>query len=378
MAQAMAQRRGKAPSRRRAARSGKRGGRRPKTEYDKREIAAAVCKYFCQGYPVREIVAAVHEDYGITLNREEPYAIVRDVARRGQLRYEPPQHVVLQNRLRNAHPWLQDVQVVHTTVVRDVADEAAKTLVGLLQRYRKEKGRDQVHIGFAGGHTMRALARALARRLCEPSEHLPERVVFHALAAGFDPQHPTTDPNAFFGYFVNEPVMQVEPLFHGLSSLAIVNSEDVENLKKLPDIEQAFADVKKVDIVVTTATDWSDKHSALRTRMERSAQSMRTLEEERCVGDILWRPIAEHGPIEAETEIRALTLIELSELPKLIRGGTKVLLMLAPCGGKGCNLPKGRLLRDVLNMRDSLLTHLVVDSRSAGEMMRLSAPSPDL
>ena len=128
---------------------------------------------------------------------------------------------------------------------------------------------------------------------------------------------------------------------------------------------------------MTSATDWSDKHSALRKRMERSDQSMRTLEEERCVGDILWRPIAEHGPIEAETEIRALTLIELSELPMLIRRGTKVLVMLAPCGGRGCNMPKGRLLRDVLNMKTSLVTHLVVDSRSAGEMMRLSTTSPD-
>ncbi len=95
------------------------------------------------------------------------------------------------------------------------------------------------------------------------------------------------------------------------------------------------------------------------------------LEAASCRGDIFWRPIADDGPIQADTDTRALTLIELSDLPGLIRAGKRVLLMLAPCGK--CHRPKGRLLKCVLEQKRPIITDLVVDSRSVEQALRIGA-----
>ena len=94
------------------------------------------------------------------------------------------------------------------------------------------------------------------------------------------------------------------------------------------------------------------------------------LDKEKCVGDVLWRPIARTGPIVTETKLRALTLVELTDLPKLIKRGKQVLLMLAPCGV--CHEPKGELFKTVLNLAPSqqIVTNVVVDSVTTGQMLR--------
>ena len=164
--------------------------------------------------------------------------------------------------------------------------------------------------------------------------------------------------------------MQVTAEFVGLSAPSMVKPEDIPSLRDLSEIDGAFKAVDDIDIIVTSGTEWLDDESALRHRMQRSQKSVRALESAGCVGDILWRPIAEDGPIEEETEIRALTLIELGELESFIQRGKRVLLMLAPCGR--CHAPKGRLLRCVLKQDRTLITDLVVDSRSVAQMIRLS------
>jgi DNA-binding transcriptional regulator LsrR (DeoR family) len=331
-----------------------------------------VCNLLCEGYTVKKMQQVVLEKYpDAVLKREDFYGLVRYAARRGWLSFQPPQNHRLADQIRARHAWLRGVRVVHTAVLRDVANEAALALVGLLQAYRREWDRQEVHIGFTGGHSMRMLARSFADRLSEPPEELPDSVVFHALAAGFDPTDPTTNPNAFFTYFLNKPMLQVKPSFLGLSAPAMVTPEALEAMKELADIKDAFASVRGLDIVVTSGADWSDEDCALRRRMQGSTASVEALQNEGCVGDILWRPIADHGPIETETELRALSLIELGQLPTIIRGGTRVLLMLGPCGR--CGDPKGRLLRCVLQQRRPIITDLVVDSRTASDLGRAGA-----
>ena len=94
------------------------------------------------------------------------------------------------------------------------------------------------------------------------------------------------------------------------------------------------------------------------------------VDQEKCVGDVLWRPIARTGPIVTETKLRALTLVELTDLPRMIKRDKQVLLMLAPCGM--CHEPKGELLDTILNLDPSqqIVTNVVVDSVTAGQMLR--------
>ena len=58
---------------------------------ERRELISAVCRFFCKGYTVRQILLAMAEEYPqVELKREDPYALVRDAARRGWLRFRPP------------------------------------------------------------------------------------------------------------------------------------------------------------------------------------------------------------------------------------------------------------------------------------------------
>ena len=61
--------------------------------------------------------------------------------------------------------------------------------------------------------------------------------------------------------------------------------------------------------------------------------------------------------------MRAVTLMELSDLPDFIKRGKQVLLLVGPCGQ--CGGPKEEVLESVLTHKRKLITHLVVDSRSA-------------
>ena len=89
------------------------------------------------------------------------------------------------------------------------------------------------------------------------------------------------------------------------------------------------------------------------------------LEKHEIIGDLLWRPISKRGPIEIELSRRAFTLVELRQLKQFAKQGKQVLLTLAPCGI--CRELKGRLLNCALE--HEIVTHVVVDTRSAGQAL---------
>ncbi len=329
------------------------------------EILALVCKYFCQGHTAPEIKEIMHDRHKIDMPREEPYQLVAHAAARGWLRFVAPHEYALRERIkRQCSAWLQDVDVVHTSVFEDVAMHGAEMLMELVQRHHLPPySKDVVHIGFAGGHAMRMTAQAFARILGQTTDNLPKAVVFHALVAGFDVQDPTTDPNAFFTYFVSDPAIQIRTGFVGLHAPAVVHTRQFAELQDLDGIRETYASSMDLDIIVTSGSCWSDPHSMLRKYMSRSEKSFVTLQRAGCIGDMLWRPISADGPISDETEIRAMTLLELTDLPAFIQQGKHVLLVLGPC--MGCNQPKTRTLEAVTTMQPHLITHLVLDSRTA-------------
>jgi DNA-binding transcriptional regulator LsrR (DeoR family) len=297
------------------------------------------------------------------MTREVPYKLLQKAGRKGWLQFRPPPPESYRGSLRDRFEYLQELKVVHSVALTDVARETARELLRMAHPWAGKR----LHIGFAGGHSMRELARALADELCEPRRNLPKQICFHALADGFDPGDPTTNPNGFFNYFVREDIADVEIEFHGLSAPAIVPSDTSPVLQKVDDIKRAMDAVKYIDIFVTSGASWHDPHGALRKRMEDSKGSFDVLGKAGCVGDILWRPLSRSGPITTPTSLRAMTLVDLSALPALIKEGKRVLLMLSPCGL--CHRPKGDLLDCVLNLEEPLITDLVVDSRSARQML---------
>ena len=89
----------------------------------------------------------------------------------------------------------------------------------------------------------------------------------------------------------------------------------------------------------------------------------------------MWRPWALKGPIELEEAgIRAMTLVELSQLPNLIKNRTWVMLVLAPC--VTCGTPKLEVMDTILHLRPHLITDLVCDSRTARALLPPSIISP--
>lgn len=354
---------------------GRKPGHKP-TGLDHTQIVALVCRYFCDGHPAAEIKDLLKRNHGITVSREEPYRYLAYAAGRRWIRFVAPQEHAMREWLSRTYGWLRRVDIVHTAISEDVAYHGAEMLLYLLQLHcQPPYSQRVVHVGFAGGQSMRRVAQVFAELLREPRPDLPATVFFHALVAGFDVEDPTTDPNAFFTYFVDDPAIRVETRFVGLHAPAFVRTERLAEDRALPGIDEAFARAKDIDIVVTSASSWSEscQHSMLRKYMAKSPRALRELEQAGCQADMLWRPLGQNGPLDTETEIRAMTLLELQDLPRFIKDGNHVLLVLGPCGH--CHAPKTDVLDIVLRARNHLITHLVADSRSAAGLAERSAAS---
>ena len=340
-------------------------------DLDRTQKAALVCKYFCEGHPPTEIRELLETNHGITILREDPYRYLAYAASQHWIRFVAPHEHTLREALISRYGWLQGMDVVHTAVVDDVAFHAAEMLIGLVQLHRRPPyNQTAVHVGFAGGHAIRRLAQIFADLMRQPRDDLPATVVFHAMVAGFDVEDPTTDPNAFFTYFVKDPAIQVETRFVALHAPPMVETRQLETLRRMAGLMEAFEKARELDVIVTSASSWSDScsHSMLRKYMGQKPVSLRKLEQAGCRADMLWRPLGETGPIDTTTAIRAMTLMELSELRGFIEAGKHVLLVLGPCGT--CNALKTQALETVLNLKEPLITHLAVDSRTAAALLR--------
>jgi DNA-binding transcriptional regulator LsrR (DeoR family) len=340
-------------------------------EMDHMERISAVCDLFTKGKTVKEIMEEIKECYpGFgTLKRETPYKYVREAGTRGFLRYVPPPHHVFAKRITDRFYRLKRLNIVHTAASFDVARETANMLLRLVQQcHKSDPKKNEVHIGFAAGLSMRQVAQVFAELLAYPAPDLPKKIVFHAMLSGHDPGNPTTDPNNFFTFFLQPPVLHIKTEFVGFRAPTIVRTSAIPIFMEIEEITDAFDAVGQLDIIVTSGSDWNDPDSSLRRCMRRSASTLQTLQEEGTVGDMLWRPLGKTAPVMTATELRALTLVELGDLTEFIDRGKHVLLMLGPCAA--CNRHKGPIFKTILSQEQQLVTHAVADSRTAAYLIK--------
>lgn len=331
------------------------------------EVLTAVLNEFVKGCTASEISRRLNQR-GIPMSREEPYEFISYAARHGWLEFVPPIEHELTARLRERAPHVQELEVVHTSSFEDVASRGADTLVRLVQKCVRSGGnRDRgVHIGFAGGHAMRKLAREFAQRLRRALPDMPEVLVFHALVAGFNIHEPGTNPNAFFTYFEDDPSIQVQTAFVCLMAPPMATSTEKRQIDWQPSVRGARTLSPTIDIIVTSAGDWNDSDNTLREylTLSNAADDIARLDDAGTVADMLWQPLGYTAPITAQTTTRALTVVTLEELSARIRQqGTRVLLCLGPC--LKCHRSKEEVLRAALGQTEPLITDLVTDSISA-------------
>lgn len=345
--------------------AGPRGRRRRSQEeassHTARELQATVCHYFCRhGLRAPQIRDLLEKDHRIRISREEVYRLIRVAAARGWIQFTAPPEDDLRRRLSDRYGWLQAVSVVETGVSQDVSEDGAAVLLALLkQRYA---GRE-VHLGFSGGTALRTLAHRFAELLREPDPHLPRKIVFHAMVAGFDVHDPTTDPNAFFTYFAGDTVLAVETEFVALHVTPVADENLRSQIRAQKGVEEVYGRRGEIDVVVTSATSWKDRHSVLRHYLDDPDGSAEELERAGCIGDMLWQPIGRNGTIALETPIRANTLMDLAEVGALVERGRQVLLVAGPC--TKCHTPKSDVVKAILEQPSRLVTHVVVDARCA-------------
>lgn len=332
------------------------------------EITATVCKLFLEGQKAQSISKTLLQEYRVEISREQVYSRIHDAVRRGWLRFVPPSDNPLSKRIQEDYPSLDAVTVVQGTN-EDLSFRSAEMLFKLVcQRTRAPYSQQTVHIGWAGGNAMRRVACEFAKLLTEPSTNLPDRIVCHALVAGFDVNMPMNDPNAFFTYFERDD-LTVDVEYVGLHAPAVVLRSQIDKVKDLPVISDAVAQVGKVDIVCTSAAVIKDEHSMLQRYFRHIERNDQVFQEHNCSGDMLWQPLGNDGPLAwPNSKYQSLTILYLEDLPKLISGGGKVLLSLGPCWQ--CRNPKTEILRSILNQKKQLITHLVTDSRTASGLYR--------
>jgi DNA-binding transcriptional regulator LsrR (DeoR family) len=330
------------------------------------EIISMVVDLLLKGENSLQVAKKVGNKWGLEMHREVPYRLLRYAFQQEWVKFHAPPEVRLAERIQARWDWLvrQRVEVVETALAENVACRGAEALVQMVKElHSNQSGRDEIHIGFSSGHAMRWTCKEFARILRTPAGGLPRKIVCHSLVGGFSLEEPNTSPNSFFTYLEDDLSLHVDVEFVSFNAVPLAPADWLRTMHSLPGIAEAFKGKEDLDIIVTSASA-ADSHGLFADYMTK-AKKLEALKARGYQGDMLWQALGPDGPIEPDTEMRAMTLVDLKELPQLIGRGKRVLLVLAPC--YYCKKPKPELLRVILSQpkERQLITDLVVDSRTA-------------
>ncbi|MEX2213693.1 MAG: hypothetical protein WD768_06175 [Phycisphaeraceae bacterium] len=345
--------------------------------FDYLEISSFIGHYFSKGIKPGAIPALLNSAHNITIHPKSIWRWLTEIASKKGFTYNANEALNLRIQIKALYPFLLNVDVVATAMLETVAMSGAQFVFQLLREMvAGGKYNHGIHIGVAGGRILRSVMQSLSQEFIKAFtgdgagllSDVPTKLTLHALGAGFNIDDPTTDPNAMFTRFLFDPAIPVETKFVALHAPPIVHSDELEGLKKLDGICEAYERRNELDIVLTGLGTWKDTTGLLRCYMEKDPQSIKQLNDEFVLGDLCWRPVGENGPIETPTRIRAMTLLELHELAGLIERGGKVALFCGPGVG---GLTKTEVLEVILANNQHLINYLIIDSRTARELVAL-------
>jgi hypothetical protein len=399
--------------------------------YEKDEVQSLLANWFLDGMKQTEALQKLRDEYRVNITANQAKNEMRKAREKRKLVYVPGHNEKLARALgahlkgvggeSRDHP--SNVRIVTTSHPSDVAHAGASLLCEeIVRHFEYDKGRERLHIGFAGGRTPSLMAEAMAEFLMDPDrwpdwivDSEPRKVlVFHSLVGNMNPHTPEVDPNAFLVYLAaaaNGPLASEVPFalhFSSMPAPGVVTVEEYERLRGGVDkgglamVQAAFERRKLLDIVVASCGHWGPEHRSIHGYLSAACASdegLRALWEETAaeldklgvIGDMMWAPILPDRPVDAgdlaNVRLRVLSLFDFGELvefvhpsptrgSKLAVNGGKVMLLVGPCSGAACpERSKGDLLATVLKMERPPVTHLVADSRTARtSLKRLGKP----
>ena len=401
--------------------------RRTYGQLDDEEKLSYVAKAFCEGNTPSQIAPMLSERFGEDIRREEPYRLLQLAALKGYFHYSPPLEATLGERIRHTWRSVTEAHVVKTQVLDDVTARAAEVLLALIREAwaskRKahaktgdpdEKEADTVRIGLAGGRTVLGIVRALAELLKRTDpDTVPKSLGFHTACAGIHQADLSTDPNAFVAHLLEVPGIGAKTFAVPYQAPPVTKPALREMLAKEPPMVEAKERFDLVDMIVTGGSSWRTKEIGDEGEIvptedhvgEKSEESAEPAEPERpqssqlmqlmkrndekgyldlvraeTVADMLWQPLSFKGPVDIVTDVQAMTLMSLRELPDFIEHAKRVLLVLGPYGADPLR-HKGDVLLAALggpgalergSRPQALFTHLVCDHRTARAALKAS------
>lgn len=228
----------------------------------------------------------------------------------------------------------EQVQVVRSPLgdeaatLQAAAQRAADITCMLIERLAESK--KEVHVGIGAGQTSYLACVRLAQRLVasEPLLRAQRKLVFHAISPGCDAERPLDDPSAKFALLDR---IGLPTGFVGLFAEAVVPTERIEEVKRLPGTQRGYERKGEIDIVLTSFASRHSAHGLWNRYAACYPSALRQLDRLGWIGDLHFRPFAEDGPITQDVGIEAVTLFTIEELRKLAESdGKHVVLISGP------------------------------------------------
>ncbi|MFQ5514428.1 MAG: sugar-binding domain-containing protein [Myxococcota bacterium] len=331
-------------------------------------LLAEICHLFfaCERSP-QQISEELNKRWELEepLTREQIYPLLREARRRSHFSLLPPLDRALAEAVASEFDLHADrlhiVPVRGRGALEMVAERAAALITDRIRDVGREKSR--VHIGLGAGGTLTLVAQRLATRLRSEARLPP--LALHALSSGFSVERPQTAPVSFFSSF-HDVAPDIE--YIGLFASAVVARSDYKREIQRRGVSESFEQAHEIDIVVTALARARDPHGEL-THYIVNKSELERMREAGWVGDVLYRPYTESGPLRRGASVRAVSLFELEELVQLAQApGKHVVLVAAPCAQ--CGKRKGPALRPLLaSPALRIWSELVMDIPTAEELL---------
>jgi len=308
----------------------------------------------------------------LRISREKIYPEIQRLRDLNAIQYLPPLKQTTAEQLIRRYHLNKDALTVVDANDDPTGEHFAAVVADLALRAIKQVGRSRpgpVGLGLGPGRGTLEVARHLGNLMRSDPETPQVRLVI--ISSACPATCPEYAPVAFLNLFPNSAVNSRIGLF----AEPIVSANAFKRLITRPGVREAFEAKSLIDVVITSMGNGEDEHDLLTTLMVQADEDMKALHRHHWIGNVMYRPYNEHGPIhEQGSEQRAVTLFELEDFVQMSNTrGKHVILLARTCGM--CNKTKARSLRPLLeNNKLRVWSHVVMDVKTANDLTGSGQP----